>query len=88
MQRVDEFARNIQVSIYHQLEIKKQRLLSLQNQIKALNPTSILQRGYSICYKNGEVVKNSAQVEPLDTVQVKLAKGHFISQVQMIGEGQ
>jgi len=88
MQRLDELSKNMQTAVLHLLQIKQQQLQSYHNQIRALSPTAILQRGYSICYKDGAVVKDVAQLGVLDMVQVKLARGQFISQVQMLGESE
>ncbi|NOX37324.1 MAG: exodeoxyribonuclease VII large subunit [Calditrichaeota bacterium] len=86
MQRVDELQKNIFLATSHILALKRNRLESLQYQLQALNPTAILKRGYSICYKDGEIVKDVSQVNVLDIVQVRLARGQFLSQVQMLGE--
>ncbi len=88
MQRVDELQRNLIINFSHIWELKKQNLFRLQQQLHALNPSAILKRGYSICYKDGEIVKDVKQVNVLDMVQVRLAKGQFLSQVQMLGESK
>jgi len=88
MQRVDEIQRNLLVSFSHILELRSQTLFRLQQQLKALNPTAILKRGYSICYKDGQIVKDVKQLNVLDMVQVRLAKGQFLSQVQMLGDSK
>ncbi len=88
IQRVDELTKNIQIALQHNLEIKKQRLLNSENQLKALSPTAVLKRGYSICFKDGEVIKDVRQLSVLDMVQVRLGRGQFISQVQMLGESE
>lgn len=88
LQRLDELEHQMQSVVAHLLEMKAQAVNALQQQIRALNPDSILQRGYSICYKDGVVVKSVEQVKALDLVQVKLSRGQFISQVQMVGEGE
>lgn len=88
LQRLDELWRSLQIGQQHIIKMKKNQLRGFQKQLLALSPQSVLERGYSICYKDSEVIKDSRQLHPLDAVQVKLAKGHFISQVQMIGEGE
>ncbi len=87
-QRVDEILRHLNMATNHLLKIHQQNLFYRQQQLHHLNPLEILRRGYSICYKDGEVIKNVKQLNILDVVQVKLAKGQFLSQVQMLGEGQ
>lgn len=88
VQRLDEIWRSIQTSMQYSIEKQKQRLENGRLQMRALNPGEVLRRGYSICYKDGEIIKNIKQVNSLDMVQVKLHKGQFISQVQMLGEGE
>ncbi len=88
MQRLDELARNIQTSLQHSITVKLQALQNRQNQLKALSPLEVLQRGYSICFKDGIVIKDIKQLSALDMVQVRLAHGQFISQVQMLGESK
>ncbi len=88
MQQLDELIRKIQVAILHHLQIKRHSWHNIQQQLRALSPLGVLQRGYSICYKDGRIIKDVSQVQMLDLVQVKLSRGQFLSQVQMLGEGE
>ena len=88
MQRLDELSRNIQQTLRYKIQMKNQEILNKKHRLKALGPMEVLRRGYSICYKDGEVVKDIKQVDVLDTVQVKLSRGYFISQIQLLGEGE
>jgi exodeoxyribonuclease VII large subunit len=87
MQRLDEISRQLISEMHHMLILQQQNLTSRQQQLHSLNPLEILRRGYSICYRDGEVIKDVKQLKMLDVVQVKLSKGQFLSQVQMLGEG-
>lgn len=87
MQRLDEISRLLVSEINHMLTLQQQNLTSRLQQLRSLNPLEILRRGYSICYKDGKVIKDIKQLQMLDMVQIKLAKGQFLSQVQMLGEG-
>lgn len=87
MQRLDEISRLLVSEINHRLTLQQQNLTSRQQQLRSLNPLEILRRGYSICYKDGQVIKDIRQLQMLDVVQIKLSKGQFLSQVQMLGEG-
>ena len=87
MQRLDEISRLLVSEINHMLTLQQQNLTSRLQQLRSLNPLEILRRGYSICYKDGEVIKDIKQLQMLDMVQIKLTKGQFLSQVQMLGEG-
>lgn len=86
IQRLDELQRNISVTMSHYLKLFRSNTDHLQKQLHAMNPTAILNRGYSICYKNGEVVKDAAQLRIDDMVDIKLAKGRFGAEVKNTGE--
>lgn len=88
IQRLDEISRNVQIAVHHQLEMKTQKIQNIFQQLRALGPLEVLRRGYSICYKNGDVIKEVSQLSMLDVVQVKLFRGQFLSQVQMLGESE
>jgi exodeoxyribonuclease VII large subunit len=84
MQRVDDITKNIQIGFHHHLDMKKQSLDNVLKRLQALSPLEVLGRGYSICYKDGEIVKDVAQLKIEDLVQVKLLHGKFLSQIQKL----
>ena len=84
LQRLDEVQKYIHLSMNHILQLKKQTLQKMENQFNALNPSSILNRGYSICYKNNQVVKDAANLDLSDMVNVKLARGEFMSEIKSL----
>jgi len=85
-QQLDNLQRDVILHMRHFLERYRNQAVNLQMRLRALNPNSIMKRGYSICYKDGKVVRRVDQLHVLDMVQVKLYRGQFLSQVQMIGE--
>jgi len=82
--RLDEIQKSITISMQHNLKMKNQIFDSLVQKLNVLNPNSILNRGYSICFKAGKVVKNAAQLKIEDMVQVQLAEGKFSSEVKAL----
>lgn len=86
MQRLDELQRNISFTITQYLKLIRSKTDHLQKQLNAMNPTAILNRGYSICYKDGQVVKDAAQLQIEDMVDIKLAKGRVGVEVKNKGE--
>lgn len=85
-QRLDELQRSIGASLNYYLQLQRSRLEKLQQQLRAVNPEAILQRGFSICYKDGEIVKDIAQLEENDPVRIQLANGWFDAEVQQKGD--
>ncbi len=83
-QRLDELQRNIHTFMRHRLQLYRNRLENLERHLANLNPEAILQRGYSICYRDGQIVTDAAALDPGDAVRVRLAKGKFDATVQQI----
>jgi exodeoxyribonuclease VII large subunit len=88
IQRLDEITRQIQRAARHLLELNHQQLENKRQQLRALSPIDVLRRGYSICYKDGKIIKEVGQVKVLDLVQVRLSRGQFLSQIQMLGDSE
>lgn len=72
------------VSMQHLLESKRDKFGTAVAELNALNPLSILQRGYSICFwhPSKEVIRNATEVSTGDKVGVKLASGEIICEVK------
>jgi exodeoxyribonuclease VII large subunit len=75
----------ISISAKHLIKMKDQDTQRLGKHLNALNPIAILNRGYSICYKGNQVVKNVKQVSVADMINVKLSRGDFLSRVESLG---
>jgi len=81
IQRVEEK----RASLHHRLiekirslvQLEKNRFSGVVNNLNALSPLTILERGYSICTLDGNAVKSSGETKPGDSVQVRLSKGRL-----------
>jgi exodeoxyribonuclease VII large subunit len=90
-QQVNDIAR-ISVELQRQtnslIRQQEQALDSLQNNVRMLDPTNILKRGFSITLLNGKAIKNSAEIKIDDTITTILADGQIISDVKNIKEAE
>ena len=69
-------------SIRDILDDLKNKIQSKKEQLEALNPSKILERGYSITMnENGEVINDITKVNKGDKVTTVVAKGKIISTV-------
>ena len=59
----------------------------LKEKLAVLSPLNTLERGYSICLKEGKTLRHSKAVVPGDKVTVQLNQGHLICQVTEEREG-
>lgn len=55
------------------------------SQIEALSPVKVLNRGYSLIYKNNEIISNTANLKCGDIIKIKMADG--IVSAKIITEG-
>jgi len=61
---------------------RRSRFERLEEQLKALSPVAILERGYALIFdSSGKLVKDSAQVEIGSEVSARLAKGSLVAKV-------
>ncbi|MFC1725038.1 exodeoxyribonuclease VII large subunit, partial [candidate division KSB1 bacterium] len=76
-QRVDDQSFLMIKNFSHFIKINQEMLASFENKLNALNPESILKRGYSISYKLPEmkVVKSSREIKISDEVRIKFRDG-------------
>jgi exodeoxyribonuclease VII large subunit len=66
---------------------QRARIDQAQQQLKALSPVAILERGYALVFDSaGKLVKSSAQVESGDLVSARLARGTFTARVEKKSE--
>ena len=65
------------------LRNKKQEINLLQEKLITLNPSQILNRGYSITFnEQGEAIDNANKLNKGQIVTTQLAKGKFKSRVE------
>lgn len=80
-QRVDELERSMTAAMVHDLAMRKASVEALRHQLAALDPTSVLRRGYAIVRKEGAVVSSRALLTSNDTIDVTFHDGTVSSRV-------
>ncbi len=73
-------------SINKILESNKNRLDTLKLKLDLLNPDNILDKGYSIVYKNDKIVKNIKDVKENDEVRIMVKTGNIIANVKGVNK--
>lgn len=84
-QEVDDMLKGATVKILHYIELEKSKLGSVISTMKALGPLSILERGYSITFKEGKVVKSARILQKGDIIRTKFSDGNITSKVEFSG---
>lgn len=87
-QGIDDRFHLIQMSAHHSLSKNREKLSACDKRIKAAHPRTILQRGYAIVSKDRthKIVRNAAELEQNEKLNVYLGKGSFTSTAETIRE--
>ena len=77
-QRLDEILFRITQNISHCLELQRTQLVGFERRLVAVNPHSVLARGYAIIVQpDGTIIRRVAQANPGDRLNVHLIDGQF-----------
>ncbi len=81
-QRLDDLSRRLTLALQHLILLQKTRLDGFQQRLLALNPQTVLHRGYTILTQpGGQPVHSVYQVQPGDTLEARLSDGWLQVQV-------
>ncbi len=77
-QQVDEFGKRLTQAALNASAIRRREVEVLKEKLEALNPLSVLRRGYALVYSRwGKLIKSVSQVRPGDSFTVRLWDGSF-----------
>jgi exodeoxyribonuclease VII large subunit len=80
--KLDIFEQRMRTSIERRLTSEYHKLELTNEKLKALDPTLLLARGYSITMLNGRAVKDASLLPPGTAIETRLAKGSVVSKVK------
>lgn len=74
-EKVSSLSRNAELAFMKLLEAKKHRFAASLGKLEALNPISVLARGYTITEKSGEIVKSALALKEGDELSIRFSDG-------------
>jgi exodeoxyribonuclease VII large subunit len=80
-QRVDELDRGLSSTISHRLALLRALSQALQHRVRALDPGSVLKRGYAIVYRDEKVISSASRLSADDEIDIKFGDGAVSSRV-------
>ncbi|MCR4427102.1 MAG: exodeoxyribonuclease VII large subunit [Firmicutes bacterium] len=87
-QAVDENARWLGQKIQTRLQMSREKLARLAGVLAALDPESVLARGYAICRAaDGRAIRSADEAAPGEQVSVELSRGSLECEVREIRTG-
>jgi len=78
-QNIDNIERQLIHAIQEKINHNQVIIDNIRKQLKSMNPKEVLERGYSIVYKDGksEIIKSIEQVEDQDKLDIEVSDGTF-----------
>lgn len=84
-QHLDDINRQMLTALIYSLRLRHSGWLGMTQRLEALNPLSVLQRGYAVLSRaNGNIVHSVAQVSADDRIHARLADGALVTRVEKI----
>lgn len=89
-QRLDDLDSRLDRSASERQKVLHQKHDRLKAQLSALNPKSILSRGYSITFdaQSGQILRSPVNTSPGQELKIILGEGNLRAQVMLGGEGK
>jgi exodeoxyribonuclease VII large subunit len=82
--KLQQLSRDLMSMQGHALKNKRQQLQRIADILNSVSPLSTLSRGYSISFKNEEVVRSVEDLQEDDIIETRLADGKVISKVALL----
>lgn len=78
IQRVDELEHRLNTTTHHLLQLSRSRMAGVLQQMSALNPRAVLERGYAIVTDQaGRTITRVGQITPGQALDVQVSDGGF-----------
>ncbi len=81
-QEIDGFCEEMFSLVSRAVETRNKDLGAYNGKLKALSPLAVLERGYSITFKNGKIIRSHAETSQGDLIETRLFSGKITSRVE------
>lgn len=79
---LDQTQQELKIRLENSLKSQANKLINFEEKIRLVDPQLVLKRGYSLTYKNGELVKSIKQLQEGDELTTQLADGKVKSKIE------
>ena len=84
-QNLDQWTERAQRALAHLVELRRANWQGAVDRLQALNPLSILERGYAVVQQpDGRIIQHIAQAQVGKQVNVQLADGRFSADINHV----
>lgn len=88
MNQLQHFQRSLESCTRSRLKDERGELRNIANSVELLSPQNILKRGFSITRKDGKIIKDSAELESGETMEVEFFRGRASAKIEKITNKQ
>ncbi|QTD43271.1 exodeoxyribonuclease VII large subunit [Sporosarcina sp. Te-1] len=88
---IDRHTERMTLAATRYIQTRQERFTSSIRMLKALNPLQVMERGFSVTYQEGQVVKKASEIHVGDPVQIRLQDGVVeadVKSVRLNNEGE
>ena len=79
--KCDDYVMRMEQNMKNLVELKKHLLHKVKDVLTQLDPQQIMSRGYSLCLKGDQIIRNAAELNMKDSVSIRFFKGQVKAQV-------
>ena len=81
-QNIDLYKDKLNKQITNIINVNTNKIDNLKIKVELLNPDNILDKGYSVTYKDGKIIKDINDINEKDKLTTKFKNGEIISEVK------
>ena len=82
--QVDELHARMNRAFQNTVNARKEYIIQLNLRLANLNPKKVLERGYSITYLNGKIIRLATQAQIGDQIKTEVFKGSILSEIKNV----
>ncbi|MBE6844909.1 MAG: exodeoxyribonuclease VII large subunit [Ruminococcus sp.] len=88
IQKLDNLTRALKSAYARIISEKNSSCISAASKMEALSPVKVLERGYSLVYRDGNVITKSSELSAGDYIEIKMSDGVVRAKILSDGEEQ
>ncbi len=86
IQQFEHLNKSLETAFRKNISERENKLISLISKMEALSPVKVLDRGYSLVYKDGNVITKTADLSEGDYIEIKMSDGVVKAKITAVGE--
>lgn len=86
IQQFEHLSKSLETVFRKNISERENKLISLVSKMEALSPVKVLDRGYSLVCKDGNVITKTADLSEGDYIEIRMSDGVVRAKITAVGE--